>query len=131
MLQAIVGEHHVALRMRGQQRVDRGDAIASDPDRQRVGSKQQRFVTHDGGIIPWRDRARCARGSAVAAADDARMPAGLLERGRERAGKRRLARAPDEDAADDDHWHANCRAAQHPRAVRGAPDRDERAKHER
>ena len=114
--------------MRDEQRARRCNAIVPDPDRQRVSGKQQRFVAHDGGIVSRHDGARRIVAPTVPAADDPRMPACMLERGRERACQRCLARTSGEDTSDDDHRRANRRAAQQPRAIRDPAQRDNGAK---
>ena len=61
MLQSVVGDDHVAIRMRREQCPRRGDAVAADPDRHRVGGDEQGLVADFGGIVAGR-QPRAAHG---------------------------------------------------------------------
>ncbi len=91
--------------MRLDQRARGGDPIGGHDDGDAGAREQQRLVADLARIrIGSDDDRRAARArSAVAAAHDARMPAALGERTRERGSERRLAAAADGDVADDDY----------------------------
>ncbi len=68
MLQPVVGEDHVALGMRGEQRASRGDAVARHGHRVAGLREQHRLVAGQRGIRVRSDQQRGAGGGSGGAA---------------------------------------------------------------
>jgi hypothetical protein len=103
VLQPVVADHDVDLRMRGQQRRYRLRTLARRRHRAAGASRQQHgFVAVLDRVVVGADQASIAASRAVAAGDDARRPAALHERFGERHDERRLAGAAGNEIADDD-----------------------------
>ena len=119
MLQAVVGDDHVAFRMCSEQRARRRHAIRRHGNGDARAREQQRLVTDLGcvGIGGDDDRRRARRRATVTAAHDARMPTPPGQRTRQRGHERRLAAAANRDVADDNHRHRQLVCAQQPRAI--------------
>ena len=128
MLQAIVADDDVGLRMRLQQCVAGSEAIASDHDR-RAGAagEHERLVAG-----AWRVGHLCidlddgVAAPAVAARDDAGRPPLRAQRGDDGDDRGRLAGPADHEVADDDD--ARRQAARHHDAatVQASPHRSDR-----
>jgi hypothetical protein len=107
VLEAIVGQDHVALGIAREQRASGGDSVARNDDREARAREQQRLVADAVRIVVGLDRHRLALlvVATVPAAHDARTKAALRERRSERRHERRLAGAAHGDVADDDDRH--------------------------
>jgi hypothetical protein len=106
VLQAIVGDHHIDVRLRCNQRRGRRRAPAADPDRQPCFGIEQRLVADDARIVIGHDRTRHDIGAAVTSTHDSGMATALGERVGQRERQRRLAGAADIHVADDDNGDA-------------------------
>ncbi len=107
VLQSVVGDDHVDVRVRREQRRAprrRGRRRPRPARRSPRGSAARR--RRRARRRRDRPRARRVAAAAVAAADDPGTPAALAQRFDERDDERRLARAAGGDVADDDHRNA-------------------------
>jgi hypothetical protein len=131
VLQSVVEDDDVALRVRLAQRGDHRGAIGPDPHRATGAARHQhRLVADFGGIGSERHAARRGDGAQIPARDDRRRPALRLEQLGDVDGERRLARAAHREVANGDHRHAGARARQQAQPVQRAPREHGGAKHE-
>ena len=104
MLQAVVADDHVHLRVGSAQAPCGLRSLAADPCRRGGGARDERgLVANFGGR---RVGAHCARGiaaAAVAARDHARVPSASTQRAHQRDHGGRLASTADDEVADNDH----------------------------
>ena len=106
MLQAIVADNDIAIRMGGEQRISCRDAIAADK-KSDLGARrnQHRFIADFDRIAQRPDLERAALGPTIAAADHARHVARKAQLLDQPDDKRCFAAAADADIADDDDRH--------------------------
>ena len=132
MLQAVVADDHVDVRMRGAQRLRGRDAIRADPDgRTGAACDQERFVAARAGARRGCDGGRRLHVRTVAARHDAGREAGRAQRVDECDHGRRLAGAADGHVADHDDGHADVDRLLPALRVGGAPQRRAYAEHAR
>lgn len=128
MLQAVVGNEDIDVRMRFDQRLRRRDAVRADEYRRvRAPRDQQRFVADLLGGEACRDARRLGDLRAVTARDHAGLESGGAQRLDERDDGRRLARSADGHVAHDDHRRAHFDALHPAEVVEGAPRGSDRA----
>src|SRR5256885_12380022 len=78
VLQAVVADDHIHLRMAGAQGLDGLDALAGHEDRHAAGTRQQRgFIAHIGGGGLWGGFSGSLPAAARAPPDRARGPAAV------------------------------------------------------
>ncbi len=122
VLEAVVADQHVDLRVRRQQRLASLCPPGGHEDRHTGGTgDQQRFVTHFGCRAGGHQhRAHLAALAAVAARDDAGPPAGRLQVAHQGDGHGGLAGAAGDHVAHHDDGHRQARAGQHARRIQRA-----------
>ena len=103
MLQAVVGDHDIDIRMRRHERLRRSRAPTADPHRQSCSSIKQRLVADDMRIIAGRDCARHDIAAPITTTDDSGIATAFCQRVRQRERERRLAGAADRHVTDDDN----------------------------
>jgi len=117
VLQAIVAQKQIALRMRTQQRGGCFEALPAGEDRNVGAAREQHgFVAGDGRIAVRADFLDLFS-TTVAARDDARVIAVVLEKFREPGHQRSLSGTADRDVAYDHHRHAHAQAASPSRPI--------------
>ncbi|MNC86504.1 hypothetical protein D3C83_21720 [compost metagenome] len=123
MLQAVIAQHGVAGRLRCKQRLARGDAVRTDPDRAAAAARDQDGLVAAVERIGFREHPlRRPGAAAVAAADDARHVSAGLQEFRQPQHQRRFAGAAHREVADHDY-----RNRQPGGGRRGAADAGDRA----
>ena len=102
MLQAVVGDHDIDVRMRRHQRLRGSGAPTADPHRQSFSRVDERLVADNMRIVPGHYGARRDIAAAVTTTDDSGVAAAFCERLRQRERKRCLAGAADSHVTNDD-----------------------------
>ena len=106
MLQAVVAEHNINFRMRGQQGGTGSSTVATDPDRHTAATRQQqRLVAHRSRAVFRVHRRRCLALTAVTATDDARAQPPRQQLLCQPQRQRRLAGTADRDVANNHDRH--------------------------
>ncbi|TLD44951.1 MAG: hypothetical protein FAZ92_02784 [Accumulibacter sp.] len=128
VLQTIVGDDHIAVRMRCKQGMPGGNPIGADEHWHAAAPRQQKRLIADycrlriGGNRVYRPRR-----TAMSATDDPRPPAGLAQVANDPEDQRGLAAATDGQVADDHHRHRQAGGCQQAGAVEPPPQPDQRA----
>jgi len=101
MLQTIIAQHNIALRVGLQRRLSSGNPICSHPHGANFASSHQQWLVPDlRGRAGREYRLRIFAGAAITSADDERKPAPLDQLLRQGKRKRRFSGATDTDVAD-------------------------------